>query len=125
MALLRDPSSAPTPDWLLDDLVARAPGGPTAKLLAQLPDLVAHFLIGRLGEVTTPVELLWGASDRLMTLDYAEALRAQLPAARLTPVERCGHTPQLECAERFRAALAALLAGPPPIALSPPAEVPR
>ena len=28
MALLRDPAAPPLPDWLLDDLVRRAPTGP-------------------------------------------------------------------------------------------------
>ena len=37
---------------------------------------------------------------------------AQLPAVRLTVIERCGHVPQLECPERFReASLRAFQAG--------------
>ena len=88
MALLRDPASPPTPDWLLDDLVARAPTGPTSKLLAQLLDLVAHFLIGRLGEVETPVDLLWGASDRLMTLDDTVEFFNLVLGVKLTAAEK-------------------------------------
>ena len=122
MARLRDPSSPPLPDWFLDDLVRRAPAGPTARLLADLPDLFANLLIGRLGEVRTPVDLLWGASDGLMTVAYAESLRAQLPAARRTLVERCGHLPQIECAGRFRRLLAAVLASPPPVPAPTPAD---
>jgi pimeloyl-ACP methyl ester carboxylesterase len=72
------------------------------------------MLIGRLGEITTPVDLLWGASDRLLPLAYAERMAAQLPAARVTPIARCGHVPQAECPERFAAALAELLAAAPP-----------
>jgi pimeloyl-ACP methyl ester carboxylesterase len=115
MALLRDPAAPPLPDWLLDDLVRRAPGSPTARLTRDLPGLVAHLLVGRLGEVRTPVDLLWGASDQLMKLSYAERLQAQFPAARLTPLEHCGHIPPLECAPAFVAALRTLLAGPPPV----------
>lgn len=114
MALLRDPGAPPLPDWLLDDLVRRAPTGPTARLTRDLPGLVANLLIGRLGEVRTPADLLWGASDRLMKVDYAERMLAELPASRLTLLERCGHIPQLECAPAFVTALAGLLAGPPP-----------
>lgn len=114
MALLRDPAAPPLPDWLLDDLVRRAPTGPTARLTRDLPGLVANLLIGRLGEVRTPTDLLWGASDQLMKVAYAERMLAELPAARLTLLERCGHIPQLECAPAFVAALEKLLAGPPP-----------
>lgn len=114
MALLRDPAAPPLPDWLLDDLVRRAPTGPTARLTRDLPGLIANLLIGRMGEVKTPADLLWGASDRLMKVTYAERMLAELPAGRLTLLEHCGHIPQLECAPAFVAALEKLLAGPPP-----------
>ncbi len=114
MALLRDPAAPPLPDWLLDDLVRRAPTGPTARLTRDLPGLIANLLIGRLGEVRTPTDLLWGASDRLMKVAYAERMAAELPAARLTLLEHCGHIPQLECAPAFVETLGKLLAGPPP-----------
>ena len=117
MALLRDPAAPPLPDWLLDDLVRRAPTGPTARLTRDLPGLIANLLVGRLGEVKTPADLLWGASDQLMTLAYAERMLAQLPAARLTLLEHCGHIPQLECAPAFVAALEKLVAGAPPLSL--------
>jgi pimeloyl-ACP methyl ester carboxylesterase len=116
MALLRAPASPSIPDWMLDDLVARAPASATARLLGDLPDLVAQMLIGRLGEVRTPVDLLWGAADGLMTIAYAEQMAAALPAARLTRIEGCGHLPQLECPARFRTVLAERLAAPPPAA---------
>ncbi len=114
MALLRDPSAPPLPGFVLDDVVRRAASGPIARLSADLPGLVAHLLEGRLGEVTTPTDLLWGASDRLVPLAYAERVRGALPAARLTRIEQCGHVPQVECPERFAAELAKILAAPPP-----------
>jgi pimeloyl-ACP methyl ester carboxylesterase len=114
MAMLRDPASPPIPDWQLDDLVRRAPSGATARMMRDLPGLISHLLYGRLGEITVPADLLWGASDRLMPLAYAERMAAQLPAARLTVIDHCGHVPQLECPERFEEALAAVLAQPPP-----------
>lgn len=114
MSMLRDPGAPPLPDWLLDDLVRRAPEGPTARLTRDLPGLIAHLLVGRLGEIHTPVDLLWGSSDRLMTPAYAERLASGLPAARLTRLDKCGHIPQLECAPAFVAALRALLSGPAP-----------
>lgn len=122
MALLRDPSAPPLPDWLLDDLVRRAPTGPTARLTRDLPGLIGHLMVGRLGEIRTPAELLWGASDQLMKVSYAERLRDQLPAPRLTLIERCGHIPALECAPAFVEKLRALLSFPPPT--PKPREVP-
>lgn len=111
---LRDPSAPLTPGFVLDDIVRQAASGPIARLAGDLPGLEAHLLDGRLGAVTTPVELLWGASDRVVPLDYAERLRSELPAARLTLLEKCGHVPQVECPERFAARLAELLAMPAP-----------
>ncbi|HEX9798870.1 MAG TPA: alpha/beta hydrolase [Thermoanaerobaculia bacterium] len=115
MSKLRDPASPPLPEWILDDIVRRTPSGATTRMMRDLPGLVGHLLVGRLGEVSTPVDLLWGESDQLMTLAYAERMASQLPSARLTRIARCGHVPQVECPERFRAALADLLAAPPPI----------
>jgi pimeloyl-ACP methyl ester carboxylesterase len=99
--------------------VRRAAAGPIARLSRDLPGLVAHLLDGRLGEIATPTELVWGVSDQVVPLAYAERLRAALPAARLARVERCGHIPQVECPERFTAVLAERLAAPPPAAVTP------
>jgi pimeloyl-ACP methyl ester carboxylesterase len=114
MAALRDPSAPALPDDVLDDVVKRAGSGPIGRLLQVPPSLMAHLLDGKLGEVAVPVDLLWGAADQLMTVAYAERMAAQLPRARLTLVERCGHIPHQECPERFLAALREVLALPPP-----------
>jgi 3-oxoadipate enol-lactonase len=122
MAMLRDPSAPTLPDAILDDIVRRAADGPTARLLRDLPGLIAHLLEGRLGEVKTPVDLLWGASDQLMKPAYAERQQNALPRVRLTLIEKCGHVPQVECPQRFREALAALLAGELPAPSATPAK---
>jgi len=111
---LRDPGSIRVPDFVLDDVVRQAATGPLARLAAASEGMERHVLEGRLGEVTVPVEIVWGASDRLMPLSYAERLRAGLPRARLTELPRCGHVPQQECPAAFAEALGKLLAGPPP-----------
>ena len=118
MAAIRDPASPPLPDELLDDLVLRSKTGPTGRMLQDLPGLMAHLLDGRLGEVAVPVDVLWGASDGLMPLDYARRMTGQLPRARLTVIEGCGHIPPAECPERFLAVLREVLAQAPP-ALDP------
>jgi len=40
-----------------------------------------------------------------MPLAYAERMRAELPDARVMPIERCGHVPQVECPQELLAAL--------------------
>lgn len=114
MALLRDPTSPAVPGFVLDDVIRRAANGPIARLGRDAAGLEEHLLDGRLGGIATPVDLLWGASDRLIPLDYARRLEAAFPAARLTEVERCGHVPQVECPDRFLPALEGVLAAPPP-----------
>jgi pimeloyl-ACP methyl ester carboxylesterase len=114
MSFLRDPQAPELTGAMLDELVERSASGPLARMMGDLPGLVGHMLVGRLGEVHSPVDLLWGASDRLMTLGYAERMAAQLPAARVTVLERCGHVPQVECPERYGEALASMLAAAAP-----------
>lgn len=114
MAALRDPSSPKIPDFVLDDVVRRTASGPVGRLVQELEDMEEHLLDGRLGEVPTPVDLIWGEADRHLDLDYARRLEQELPAARLHPLERCGHLPPNECPERFLSLLEDVLAADPP-----------
>ena len=114
MAALRDPASPELSDDVLDDIVWRSNEGPIARMMLDSAGLMAHLLEGRLHEVEVPVDLLWGASDRLMPVAYARRMEDQLPRARLTLLEGCGHIPSAECPERFLGALRAVLDQPPP-----------
>ena len=120
---LRDPGSLRVPDFVLDDVVREAATGPIARLAAASDGMEKYVLEGRLAEVTVPVEIVWGASDRMLPLSYAGKMLSGLPRARLTVLPRCGHVPQQECPAAFSAALLKLLAGPPPeaapVAISP------
>jgi pimeloyl-ACP methyl ester carboxylesterase len=106
------PHSPPVPDFVLDDLVRRAPGSPLARLLQS--DWESSSLDGRLGEIAAPVLLLWGEDDRVLPLAYAERVAAQLPAARLEPLGRCGHIPMRECPEILIPILREAIDGPAP-----------
>jgi pimeloyl-ACP methyl ester carboxylesterase len=121
---LRDPGSIRVPDFVLDDVVRQAATGPLARLAATSGEMEPFVLDGRLGELDVPVELLWGASDQLLPLSYAEKMRAALPRARVTELPRCGHVPQQECPAAFAAALGKLLALPPPEKAAAAPEVP-
>jgi len=114
LAALRDASAPMLPDFIVDDIIRVAATGPIARLSAEPKNLSAYLLDGKLGAFDVPVDLVWGASDKLLSLDYARRLAAQLPAARLTTIDRCGHAPQVECAERFADALVRVLKDPLP-----------
>ena len=114
MAGIRDPSSPPIPDEVLDEIVARASSGPIRRMMMDLGGMMAYLLDGKLGEISTPMDLLWGESDQLMKLSYAEKMAAALPRARITRIPKCGHIPQSECPERFVGLLRQVLALDPP-----------
>jgi pimeloyl-ACP methyl ester carboxylesterase len=133
LAALRDPSAPMIPDFVVDDIIRAASTGPIARLAAEAKSMPTYLLDGKLGGFDVPVDLLWGASDKLLSVDYARRLAAQLPAARLMTIDRCGHAPQVECSERFTEALMKVLKDPlpaptvsaPPIAAPAPAAAPK
>ncbi len=92
-----DPSTPRRPNFVLDDLIRVSNTGPISRLLAAgVEDMSKYLLEDKLASFQVPVDLIWGASDRLVPLDYAKKLRSQLPNSTLTIIERCGHGPQLE-----------------------------
>jgi 2-hydroxymuconate-semialdehyde hydrolase len=106
MARLRDPGSPAIPDYILDDLVRRTRTGALARFAATEATMEGWLLDEtQLGLLKMPMRLVWGVSDQLMSLDYAQRMVAALPDAELIPIERCGHIPQTEAPERFKAAL--------------------
>lgn len=121
---LRDPGSIRVPDFVLDDVVRQAAAGPLSRFASTADRMEPFVLDGRLAEVAVPVDLLWGESDQVMPLAYAERMLAELPRARLTTLPRCGHVPQQECPAAFAEALGKLLAAPPPEAAAPGAGPP-
>lgn len=65
----------------------------------------------RLGLLTMPTLLLWGAQDALSPLSYAEALAKGLPRARFEVLQDCGHLPTLEKPAESTALFRELLRG--------------
>lgn len=106
VAQTRDPGSAPIADYVLDDIVRMATTGPLARFAATVGSMDAWILDeAALREIRVPVRLIWGASDRLMPLEYAKRMEAALPDVRLAVLDACGHVPQVECPTAFLAAL--------------------
>ena len=102
----RDPASPYVPDFVLDDIVRQARVGPLGRFAATAATMEAYVLDNaQLRDFEVPVRIIWGASDRLVPLDYAKRMLAELPHAKLVTLERCGHVPQVECPDRLLAAL--------------------
>jgi pimeloyl-ACP methyl ester carboxylesterase len=108
-----DRGSPRPPDFVLDDLVRESNNGPMGRIVAARDDY-DRYLLASVQDITVPVDLLWGESDELVPLEYAKKMEAQLAAARLTTIPRCGHIPQQECPNTFAAALEKLLQQPSP-----------
>lgn len=67
--------------------------------LAWQPRWVDPDLFKWLYRIRMPVQLIWGASDKVFPVAYADHWRAQLPQARLHVIAQCGHLPQIEHAD--------------------------
>jgi pimeloyl-ACP methyl ester carboxylesterase len=53
-------------------------------------------LLGRLGELDLPVQVIWGEADQIVTPDYGRAYAKAIPMASFTLLPRAGHLPQVE-----------------------------
>jgi pimeloyl-ACP methyl ester carboxylesterase len=110
-----DPSTRRPPNFVLDDLVRVSNTGPISRLLAAgEEDMSKYLLDDQLASFQLPVDLIWGASDRLVPLEYAQKLQSRLPRCALTLIERCGHAPQFERPQELTRVLLQILAFEPP-----------
>ncbi len=55
----------------------------------------------RLGELSIPVSLVWGAHDRVIPAHHAAPAAAALGGAPVVIIENAGHVPHLEAADEF------------------------
>lgn len=110
MEALVSPKTPRIPDFVLDDLVSRAPQSPLSRLTsAPLSTMEEWLLEDRLPHIRTPVALIWGADDRLIPVRYAEEARRRLPHATLEVIPDCGHVPQRECPTQLMPRLRAVI----------------
>ncbi len=111
VAAIRGPHLPAPSDEELDALVQRVAAGPAPRLVAGLK--AEDFLETKAAGIKVPVDLVWGEEDGVLPLDYGRRLASLLPNARLHPLPRCGHMPQLHCPRELSRLLLDLLAGPP------------
>ncbi|HUK81835.1 MAG TPA: alpha/beta hydrolase [Verrucomicrobiae bacterium] len=112
IAAMFDPGSFQLPDYVVDDIVREAQTGALMRLSETANEMPKYLLEGRLNEITVPVNLVWGESDHVLSLNYAKRMQSQLPNAQLVTLKRCGHAPQLECPKAFTAKLTEVLQSP-------------
>jgi pimeloyl-ACP methyl ester carboxylesterase len=89
--------------------VIRATGQATG--FAEALDAITRYPIrDRLGEISCPTLIVWGAEDRLVPVSDATELEWLIPNSRKLIYEDTGHLPMLERPARFNADLRAFLA---------------
>jgi len=62
-----------------------------------------------LGRIAVPTQLVWGASDGVVTPDYGRAYSRLIPGSRFTLIEGAGHHPEIEQSQAFVERVAAFL----------------
>lgn len=97
------PSYTP-PAWLVTSLIQRSSDSP----MQRITGIEAHFLDRRLGEIRSPVTLLWGDEDGVLPLEYANVLRDGIPGARLEVIRGAAHIPHLQKSEEVLRCLLAI-----------------
>jgi pimeloyl-ACP methyl ester carboxylesterase len=113
-AATRSSTSPPVPDAMLDAYIAYANTGPISRFPFDIEAWKPYFLNARLQDFPRPVDLIWGMDDKLVPFANAEIMLKQLPRARATRLEGCGHLPHFECPQVFIEALRTVLSMPAP-----------
>jgi pimeloyl-ACP methyl ester carboxylesterase len=62
-----------------------------------------------LSRIAVPTQVLWGASDRVVTPEYGRAYAGLIPGATFTLIEQAGHHPEIEQPAAFAAQVAAFI----------------
>lgn len=109
VAAIRGPHLPAPSDEELDELLRRIGSGPAARLFAGLR--AEDFLDTQAGKIQVPVDLVWGEEDGVLPIDYGRRLASLLPKARLHPLPRCGHMPQVHCPRSLASLLLDLTSG--------------
>jgi pimeloyl-ACP methyl ester carboxylesterase len=107
-----DPSNLRLPPPTPEGLAIAQGNAATLASLASDPYMYDPTLLGRLGGIHTPALVIWGASDRVVDVDYGRAYAAAIPDARFELIPDAGHLPFLENAPAVFAALDPFVANP-------------
>jgi pimeloyl-ACP methyl ester carboxylesterase len=75
--------------------------------------ILATDLADRLGRISAPTLVIWGARDRLLTPAFGRRLAAAITGARFETIDGAGHSPMWEQPAEFERRLETFLAEPP------------
>ena len=79
-----------------DDLVLLARAWDSLCLYAWRPHLFEPHLKTWLHRIRVPTLVLWGASDRIVSVEYGRAFSELIPGSRFEVIANAGHHPELE-----------------------------
>ncbi len=100
--LFHDPANAPDPASFTDEqLTEMAANRIALAMYTWEPYMHNPKLRYRLHRIRVPTLLIWGESDGLVPVSYAEAYRALIPGAELVVIAEAGHAPQVEQPDGF------------------------
>ena len=95
--LFHDPAQAPSLATMTEEQVTRLAGDRIAHAMYTWePYMHNPKLQYRLHRINVPTLLLWGASDGVVPVAYAEAYRQMIPSATLVVIPEAGHLPHIE-----------------------------
>ena len=101
---------APNPKTLPEsDLIAMARSRESTGRYAWSPYMHNPKLKGRLHRVRVPTLVLWGAADRVTTVEYGKSYAAAIPGAKFETIEGAGHFPHIEQPQAFARAVSAFI----------------
>ncbi len=97
-----DPANAPSPAEMSDEQLQVMIANRTALAMYTWdPYMHNPRLKHRLHRIDVPTLLIWGASDGIVTTDYARAYRDMIPGAALEIIADAGHSPHAEQPKAF------------------------
>lgn len=75
-------------------------------LFGWAPTLHSRHMHHRLHRIDIPTQIIWGAQDRIVSVDYGRKWQQGIPGAQMVVIDNAGHYPQIEQPDPFVAALA-------------------
>lgn len=100
--MFHDPSLAPNPADMTDEQLQIVAANRTALgVYTWDPFMHNPRLRHRLHRIDVPTHFIWGASDRVVTVDYGRAFCKMINGATMTVIEKAGHAPQMEQPDKF------------------------
>ena len=86
--------------------------GFTVRSIMTSPESKAESVDDRLGEITIPTLIFWGANDEFIPVDDGYDFQKKIPQAKLIVVPECGHAPEIEKPDAYLEGVRAFLGEP-------------